>query len=88
MKLIITPLLLILLNIFPLGCQHYPDKNNQPTTANQAQHYISIDGLWRCTPETALKFPNGTLEPVIKISGDAYGNLKVQGCFLWEKRVL
>jgi CubicO group peptidase (beta-lactamase class C family) len=86
MKLIKTPLLLILLNIFPLGCQHYPDKNNQPTTANQAQHYISIDGLWRCTPETALKFPNGTLEPVIKISGNAYGNLQVQGCFLWEKR--
>jgi hypothetical protein len=42
--------------------------------------------LWRCTPETALKFPNGTLEPVIKISGDAYGNIKVQGCFLWDKR--
>lgn len=86
MRLLKIPFLLILLNIFPLGCQHYPDKNNQPAAVNQSKHYISIDGLWRCTPGTALKFPNGTLEPVIKISGDAYGNLKVQGCFLWEKR--
>ena len=82
MRLIKIPLFLILLCILPPGCQYYPDNNNQPAAA----HYISIDGLWRCTPETALKFPNGTLEPVIKINGDAYGNLKVQGCFLWEER--
>lgn len=54
------------------------NKNNRSTT--------NIKGLWRCTPETALKFPNGTLEPVIKINEDDYGKLMVQGCFLWEKR--
>ncbi len=86
MKLLKIPFLLILLNIIPIGCQYQPDKSIQPAMADQAQHYVSIDGLWRCTPETALKFPNGTLEPVIRISGDAYDNLKVQGCFLWEKR--
>ncbi len=86
MKSLKIPFLLILLNFFQLGCQHNQDKNYNPPGTSQNKHYISIDGLWRCTPETALKFPNGTLEPVIKISGDAYGNLKIQGCFLWEKR--
>ncbi|MEJ2614940.1 MAG: serine hydrolase [Ignavibacteriaceae bacterium] len=86
MKLIKIPLLLILLIIFLPGCQYNQDKNTELTTTGHAQHYISIDGLWRCTPETALKFPNGTLEPVIRISGDAYGNLNVQGCFLWDKQ--
>ena len=84
MKLIKIPLVFIMLNIFSLSCPQYPDKNNKATASNQAQHYISIDGLWRCAPETALKFPNGTLEPVIKINGDAYGNLNIEGCFLWE----
>jgi CubicO group peptidase (beta-lactamase class C family) len=49
-------------------------------------HYVSIDGLWRCTPETASQFPNGTLEFIIQINGDAFGKLSVQGCFLWESR--
>ncbi len=86
MKSLKIPFLLILLFIFPFGCQHSQDKNYNPPGTSQNRHYISIDGLWRCTHETALKFPNGTLEPVIKISGDAYGSTTVQGCFLWEKR--
>ena len=48
------------------------------------KHYVSIDGLWRVTPETAIKFPNGTLEPIIQISGDATGKLSARGCFLWD----
>ena len=32
--------------------------------------YVSIDGLWKCTPETVLELENLTLEPVIKISGE------------------
>jgi CubicO group peptidase (beta-lactamase class C family) len=47
-------------------------------------HYVSIDGIWRVTPETAIKFPHGTLEPIILISGDAQGDLKARGCFLWD----
>ncbi len=84
MKLIKIFFLFILLNIFQIGCQQSQDNKNIPAANDQAKHYISIDGLWRCTPETALKFPNGTLEPIIRINGDAYGNIQVQGCFLWE----
>lgn len=50
------------------------------------EHYASIDGLWRVTPETSIKYPQGTLEPLIQVSGDASGKLTVRGCFLWEGR--
>ena len=76
--------LVILATIIFAWCQN---KNDIPYTfpdTNQASHYVSIDGLWRCTPETSLKFPNGTLEPVIKISGAINQELAVQGCFLWD----
>ena len=66
---------------------------NQTTNPeiNQAEfvnnkHYVSIDGLWRVTPETAIKYPHGTLEPIIQVSGDAFGKLTARGCFLWERR--
>ena len=77
--------LFILFGFLFVGCGHNSDQNDKSSRIGIEQHYISIDGVWRCTPETALKFPNGTLEPIIKITGDAYGNLKVKGCFLWEK---
>ena len=44
----------------------------------------SILGIWRCTPETALKFPEGTLEPVILIMEDTDSRLTARGCFLWD----
>ena len=50
------------------------------------RHYVSIDGFWRVTPETAIKYPHGTLEPIIQVSGDAFGKLTVRGCFLWDNR--
>ncbi len=50
------------------------------------KHSVSIDGLWRCTPETVHKFPHGTLEYIIQINGDAFGKLTARGCFLWDKR--
>lgn len=71
---------------FLTGCQPTGRPEAKQAQPVHNKHYVSIDGLWRVTPETAMKFPNGTLEPVIKISGDAYGDLKVQGCFLWDKR--
>ncbi|WP_036985074.1 serine hydrolase domain-containing protein [Prolixibacter bellariivorans] len=72
--------------IFLTGCQPTGRPEAKQAQPVHNKHYVSIDGLWRVTPETALKFPNGTLEPVIRISGEAYGDLKVQGCFLWDKR--
>jgi len=76
--------LVILTTLIFTSCQ---SKNDIPYTSSdtrQASHYVSIDGLWRCTPETSLKFPNGSLEPVIRISGAIYQKLTVQGCFLWD----
>jgi hypothetical protein len=70
---------------FLISCKQTVNTEIKQAESLDNKHYVSIDGLWRCTPETALKFPNGTLEPVIKINGDAFGNLKVRGCFLWEK---
>ncbi len=71
---------------FLIGCKQTVNPEKKQAELLHDKHYVSIDGLWRVTPETALKFPNGTLEPVIKISGEAYDNPKVQGCFLWDKR--
>ena len=76
--------LVFLVTILFTSCQ---SKNDPPSTSSdtkQAYYYVSIDGIWRCTPETSLKFPNGTLEAVIKISGATFQKLTVQGCFLWD----
>ena len=43
-----------------------------------------ILGIWKCTPETALQFPEGILEPVIQIREDRDHRLTAQGCFLWN----
>jgi CubicO group peptidase (beta-lactamase class C family) len=49
-------------------------------------HYVSLDGLWRCTPETAYQYPHGTLEYLIQINGDAVDKLTARGCFIWDDR--
>ncbi len=86
MKVLEFLVLIIFFNFLFIGCQNNPDQNNGSSDKNKGQHYISIDGLWRVTPETAIKFPHGTLEPAIQISGDAFGKLTVRGCFLWDHR--
>ena len=61
---------IILISVFLLfGCGEKP-----PT----------IDGIWKCTPETSIKFPNGTLEPVMMIRDDPGQGLTARGCFLWD----
>ncbi|MBI9038119.1 MAG: serine hydrolase [Bacteroidales bacterium] len=81
-KIFILPTLILLL----FSCNHEPKIRNIPQTDVDKTEYVSIDGLWRVTPETAIKYPHGTLEPIIQVSGDAFGKLSVQGCFLWDKR--
>ena len=76
--------LVILSTVIFNSCQSKNDITHTSSDTTQASHYVSIDGLWRCTPETSLKFPNGTLEPVIKISGTINKKLTVRGCFLWD----
>jgi CubicO group peptidase (beta-lactamase class C family) len=70
---------------FLISCKQTSNTEIRQAEFLNNKHYVSIDGLWRCTPETALQFPNGTLEPIIKISGDIYNKLTVQGCFLWDE---
>jgi len=76
--------IVILSTIILTGCHIKNDIPYTSSDTNQTSHYVSIDGLWRCTPETSLKFPNGTLEPILKISGAINLDLAVQGCFLWD----
>ena len=82
---VLKPISIVILStIIFTGCH---SKNDIPYTSSdtsQASHYVSIDGLWRCTEETSLRFPNGTLEPILKISGAINLDLAVQGCFLWD----
>ncbi|MFX0207717.1 MAG: hypothetical protein ACFFDT_17140, partial [Candidatus Hodarchaeota archaeon] len=84
---VLKPISLVLLTTISFtGCHHKNDVAYTSSDTWRPSYYVSIDGLWRCTPETSLKFPNGSLEPVIKISGATYRNLTVQGCFLWDSR--
>lgn len=70
---------------FLISCKQANTETKQDESLN-SKHYVSIDGLWRVTPETAIKHPHGTLEPIIQVSGDAFGKLTVRGCFLWDGR--
>ncbi|MCF8366059.1 MAG: beta-lactamase family protein [Bacteroidales bacterium] len=71
---------------FLISCRQTISPETKHTEFVNKEHYVSIDGLWRVTPETAIQFPNGTLEPVIQISGDANGKLTARGCFLWDSQ--
>lgn len=71
---------------FLISCKEPIKTGIEKTEFLKTIHYVSADGLWRVTPETAIKFPHGTLEPIIQISGDAYGKLTARGCFIWENR--
>ncbi len=71
---------------FLFSCNHTINPETEQPESVTNKHYVSIDGLWRVTPETAIKYPHGTLEPIIQVSGDAFGNLAARGCFLWEGR--
>ncbi len=70
--------------VFFISCKQTSNTEKKHPEFLNNKHYVSIDGLWRATPETTIKYPHGTLEPVIQVSGDAFGKLSVQGCFLWD----
>ena len=70
---------------FLISCKQIKTEIKQDEIQN-SNHYVSIDGLWRVTPETAIRYPHGTLEPIFQIRGNAYGKTEVRGCFIWEGR--
>jgi len=69
---------------FLICCKQTINTESEQSEFDRDKHYVSLDGLWRVTPETSIKYPHGTLEPIIQISGDAFGNRTARGCFLWE----
>ncbi len=69
-KYVLKPISLVLLTTISFtGCHHKNDTTYTHSDTARSSHFVSIDGIWRCTPETSLKFPNGRLEPVIMIGG-------------------
>ena len=50
--------------------------------------YVTIDGLWKSTSETALHLPSITLQPIIHIQGNLQNDLMVQGCFIAESQFM
>jgi len=68
------------------GCNHPVNTETKQTDPQDHKHYASMDGLWRISPETAKKFPHGTLEFVIHVSSGTSGKLSARGCFLWDDR--
>jgi len=77
----------LLIVVFGLlfSCKQTLVPETQQTEPLNNTYYVSIDGLWRVTPETSIKYPHGTLEPILQFHTDAQGKLTVQGCFLWDK---
>lgn len=88
MKRIIYGLIITAILSFLVACtqtqnsQTEIDKNEM----QKSEHFVSIDGLWRVSPETAIKYPHGTLEPIIQVNGGYNKKLIARGCFLWESR--
>ncbi|MDX9906912.1 MAG: serine hydrolase [Bacteroidales bacterium] len=76
----------IVITWFLTGCNHRVNTETKQADPQNHKHHVSMDGLWRVSPETAKKFPHGTLEFVINISGEASGNTTARGCFLWDDR--
>ncbi len=78
---IVVLALLIYIYVFNISADY-----SETTGYTGGKHYVSMDGLWRVTPETALKYPHGTLELLIDISGDAYDDFAARGCCIWDDR--
>ena len=69
---------------------HSPCIEGQEKNRNNADGfdsgYVSIAGLWRCTPETALHFESITLEATINVEQKIPSDWNIQGCVMWEGR--
>lgn len=74
----------ILAAILFAGCQNQESGTGDHADSGPVSRYATLEGIWKCTRETALKFPNGTLEPVILIGVGQQHEVTVRGCFLWD----
>ena len=44
----------------------------------------SIEGIWVCTPETALDYPESKRITALLIENDEKDRIEARGCFMWE----
>jgi len=61
-------------------------EKTQSHESTDNSNYVSIAGLWRCSPETVLKLETITLEATIFIRQKIPSDWNVQGCFMCENR--
>jgi CubicO group peptidase (beta-lactamase class C family) len=80
------PLTFLILVTISTACQYEPAPKKTLSNENSKETYVSMDGLWKCTPETALHFGSITLEATVYITGSMMNHLSVQGCFIWDGR--
>ncbi len=64
------------------NCISDKDTPAESTSLSSPEHYVTLDGLWKSTSETALHLPSITLQPVIHIQGNLQNDLMVQACFI------
>lgn len=86
MTLIRSLLSPIIIGLLLTGCQNQPAPEDKTAGASARERYVSIDGLWKCTDETALHFESITIEATMHISGSIQDQLSARGCFMWEGR--
>ncbi|MGP8322621.1 MAG: serine hydrolase domain-containing protein [Methanosarcinaceae archaeon] len=82
-----NPRLVIALGIslsLTLSCTYQNKTVSETEISTSLEKYVTLDGMWKSTPETALHLKSITLQPVIHISGSFQNNLLVQGCFMWD----
>lgn len=67
-----------------ISCNPHTEIRSESVKPEPNSNYVTPDGLWKCTPQTALHFGDLSMEPVIHISGSITGELHVQACFSWK----
>lgn len=67
-----------------LSCTHDKPAQHKSSNPKVSTAYVTLDGLWKSTPQTALHFGEFSMEPVIFISGSIVDKLRVRGCFSWK----
>lgn len=86
MKARIFPLLASAVIGMLLGCAVGKPSEKQNASPQEDHTLAWLRGLWKVTPETTIKHPRGTLEPMFLL-GDVTGDsTSLRGCFLWEGR--
>lgn len=86
MKARILPLLASTALGMLLGCAVGKTSVTRNASPQPDHTLVWLRGLWKVTPETTIKHPRGTLEPMFLLGGVMGDSTSLRGCFLWEGR--